>query len=55
MYFSANFKELLKSRRFIVKYVQIKNICDLVKLNKNLRDPLYKQSFEIWNNEIGKN
>ena len=40
MHIRANFKKKLKSRHFIVKNVQIKNISDVVEITKNSRNPL---------------
>ena len=36
MHFHANFKNFYKDRRFIIKKVWIKNICDAVELYRNL-------------------
>ena len=58
MHFCPNFKKLYKGHRFIVKNVLIKNICDVVELHKNSRNPLYdfwQQSFEMWKKEKAKN
>ena len=40
MYFHANLKKKKIDRHFIVKNVWIKNICKVVELPKNPRNPL---------------
>ena len=39
MHFRGNFKEILKDRRLIVKGMWIKNICGVVEIHKNSRNP----------------
>ena len=40
MHIRVNFKKIQKGRHFIVKNVQIKNICDTVEITKNSRNLL---------------